>query len=106
MALAKTPQPPYYAAIFTSLRTDGDQGYGEIAQRMMELAAQQPGFLAVDSVRGADGVGITVSYWQDLASIAAWKQNGEHLAAQRGGRETWYREFNVRIARVEREYGL
>ena len=101
---ANTPAPPYYAVIFTSLRTEGDDGYGAMAQRMVELAAQQPGFLGVESVR--DGLGITVSYWADLASIAAWKADAEHLDAQRQGREKWYAGFKIRIARVERDYGL
>ncbi|MGB3451904.1 MULTISPECIES: antibiotic biosynthesis monooxygenase [unclassified Simplicispira] len=101
---AHTPAPPYYAVIFTSLRTEGDDGYGAMAQRMVELAAQQPGFLGVESVR--DGLGITVSYWADLASIAAWKADAEHLDAQRQGREKWYAGFKIRIARVERDYGL
>jgi len=101
---ANTPAPPYYAVIFTSLRTEGDQGYGAMAERMVELAMQQPGFLGAESVR--DGLGITVSYWADLASIAAWKQNAEHLEAQRLGRERWYAGFRLRIARVERDYGM
>lgn len=101
---ARTPAPPYYAVIFTSLRTGGDQGYGAMAGRMVELAAQQPGFLGVESAR--DGLGITVSYWADLESIAAWKQNAEHLVAQHLGRERWYADFRTRIARVERDYGM
>jgi heme-degrading monooxygenase HmoA len=106
ISLARTPPPPYYAAIFSSLRTEGDQGYAAMAQRMLELAALQPGFLGVDSTRGKDGLGITVSYWKDLESISSWKKNAEHLAAQKGGREKWYATFIVRIARVEREYSL
>ncbi|MES1167935.1 MAG: antibiotic biosynthesis monooxygenase, partial [Oleiharenicola lentus] len=102
---ARTPAPPYYAVIFTSLRTDGDRGYGDMAQRMMELAAQQPGYLGVESARGGDGLGITVSYWRDEASIQAWKRNTEHQQAQRGGQETWYADYQVRITRVERAYG-
>ena len=103
-SFAHTPAPPYYAVIFTSLRTEGDQGYGAMAERMVELAAQQPGFLGVESVR--DGLGITVSYWADLESIAAWKANTEHLEAQRLGRAQWYAGFKTRIARVERDYGM
>ncbi|MHB1408623.1 MAG: antibiotic biosynthesis monooxygenase family protein, partial [Acidovorax defluvii] len=101
---AHTPAPPYYAVIFTSLRTEGDQGYGAMAERMVELAAQQPGFLGVESAR--EGLGITVSYWSDLASIAAWKANAEHQNAQRLGRAQWYAGFKTRIARVERDYGM
>lgn len=104
MAFAPTPAPPYYAVIFTSLRTDGDNGYAAMAARMVELAAQQPGFLGAESAR--EGLGITVSYWADLESIAAWKQNAEHLEAQRLGREQWYAGFRLRIARVERDYGM
>ena len=101
---ANTPAPPYYAVIFTSLRTEGDHGYGAMAERMVELAAQQPGFLGAESVR--DGLGITVSYWDNLESIAAWKANAEHLVAQRLGHEKWYAGFKTRIARVERDYGM
>jgi len=100
-----TPAPPYYAVIFTSLRTDGDRGYGDTAKRMMELAAQQPGYLGVESARGGDGLGITVSYWRDEASILAWKRNTEHQQAQRGGQESWYADYQVRVAKVERAYG-
>lgn len=101
---ARTPTPPYYAVIFTSLRTPGDDGYAAMAGRMVALAAQQPGFLGVESAR--DSLGITVSYWADLESIAAWKANAEHLQAQRLGHEKWYAGFKTRIARVERDYGM
>jgi heme-degrading monooxygenase HmoA len=100
--LAKTPEPPYYAVIFTSRRTAVDDGYGAISDRMVELAAQQPGFLGVESVRDAAGVGITVSYWSSLESITAWKANAEHKVAQVGGRKKWYEHFELRVARVER----
>lgn len=103
--IASTPKPPYYAAIFTSQRTPGDEGYGQMAARMVELASRQPGFLGVESVRGETGLGITVSYWQSEADIAAWKANGAHQAAQSAGRQKWYANFKVRIARVERDYG-
>lgn len=104
MSLALTGEPPYYAVIFTSLRSaqDGD-GYGEMAQRMEELARQQPGFLGLESARDESGLGITVSYWQSLEAIAAWKANAEHLVAQRLGREKWYERFALRVCRVERE---
>ncbi len=101
---AKTPQPPYYAVIFTSQRSEGDKGYGKTAERMLDLAARQPGFLGVESVRGADGFGITVSYWTSAEAIAAWKAEGEHLAAQEMGRRTWYEHYELKIARVERAY--
>jgi heme-degrading monooxygenase HmoA len=106
VAIAATPAAPYYAVIFTSLRTQGDEGgdlgYGKMAEAMEKLAATQPGFLGIESAR--DGLGITVSYWESLESIAAWKQNSRHLVAQAKGRERWYEEFKVRICRVERAY--
>jgi heme-degrading monooxygenase HmoA len=104
-ALASTPAPPYYAVIFTSRRTEGDRGYGDMAARMVELAAKQPGYLGVESARGADGLGITVSYWRDEASVAAWKRDTEHQQAQRAGKQTWYADYQVRVAKVERAYG-
>ena len=100
--LAPTPEPPYYAVIFSSLRTAGDDGYGEMADRMMALAAEQPGYLGVESARDAGGLGITVSYWQSLEAIAAWRRHAEHLVAQRAGRDRWYERYALRVARVER----
>ena len=100
--IAKTPPPPYYAVIFTSVRTDGDNGYAAMADRMMELAKNQPGFLGVESAR--EQIGITVSYWKDLESIRKWKDNPEHQVAQRKGKEAWYEQFTTRIAKVERDY--
>ena len=101
-AIAETAPEPYYAVIFTSLRTEGDNGYSGTADRMEELARQQDGFLGIESAR--DGLGITVSYWRDLESISRWKRELEHLEAQRRGREQWYESFHIRIARVERAY--
>lgn len=102
--IANTPSPPYYAVIFTNIRTDIEQGYADMAERMVELAKQQPGFLGVESVR--DGLGITISYWADLDAIKNWKTHAEHLEAQRLGHEKWYAAFTTRIARVERDYSL
>ena len=102
--LSKTPEPPYYAVIFTSKRTPVDADYGKTADRMAELAAQQPGYLGVESARGEDGVGITVSYWKDEASIKAWKLEMEHSAARDKGRKIWYEAYELRVARVERAY--
>lgn len=102
--IAKTPAPPYYAVIFSSLRTEGDQGYGQVAGRMLELAREQPGFLGVESARGDDGLGITVSYWQSEAAILAWKQNAEHREVRQSGRSTWYAAFQTRVCKVERDY--
>lgn len=102
--IAKTPSPPYYAVIFSSHRTAGDNGYDRMADHMLKLAATQQGFLGMESVR--DGLGITVSYWESLEAIANWKRNAAHREAQRLGREKWYASFRVRVARVEREYGM
>ncbi len=101
--IAKTPEPPYYAVIFSSLRADDIDGYAETAARMVELAAQQPGFLGVESVR--EVLGVTVSYWSDLDSIKRWKSNAEHQVAQKMGMNKWYSSYKTRIARVERDYG-
>lgn len=103
-AIARTPEPPYTAVIFTSLRTAGDRGYVAMAARMEELAAAQPGYLGIESAR--DGLGITVSYWRSEADAAAWKQVAEHLAAQRRGQREWYADYRVRVATVTRDYGL
>ena len=99
---AKTPEPPYYAVIFTSTRTEVDEGYGAMADRMVELAAQQPGFLGVESARDADGLGITVSYWESEEAIANWRRHAERRIAQATGRAKWYDEFITRVAKVER----
>ncbi len=102
--IARTPSPPYYAVIFSSHRTEGDNGYDAMAGRMVELASQQPGFLGIESVR--ENLGITVSYWENLEAIRNWKQNAEHNEAQRLGHQQWYSGFRVRVAKVEREYGI
>lgn len=103
---AKLPEPPYYVVCFSSQRTEGDNGYGEMADTMERLAHEQPGFLGVESARGADGFGITNSFWKDEESIRAWKRNVDHLVAQKRGRQDWYRTYEMRVARVERAYGF
>ena len=104
---ARTPEPPYYAVIFTSKRTSAKGcGYEAMAERMVDLGSRYEGFLGLESVRGADGVGITVSYWRDEAALIAWKRDTEHEKAQRGGRLAWYERYEVRVARVERAYGF
>jgi len=104
--ISRTPDAPYYAVIFTSRRTDTDpEGYEKTARRMEELAAQQPGFLGLESARNMDGPGVTVSYWESLEAIRMWKVQVEHLAAQERGKSTWYQAYAVRIAKVERAYG-
>ena len=101
---AQTPQPPYTAVIFTSVRTAADDdGYARMSARMEELALEQPGYLGLESARS--GVGITVSYWASAAAARAWKTVAEHRLAQQLGREHWYTAYRVRIATVEREYG-
>ena len=104
-AFAATPAPPYYAVIFSSQRSQGEGGYGAMAERMVELAVFQPGYLGIESSRDADGFGITVSYWRSEADIAAWKRNAEHAVARERGRSQWYQHFELRVARVERAYG-
>jgi heme-degrading monooxygenase HmoA len=103
--IAQTPEPPYTAVIFTSTRTDGDQGYARMSERMDALAAEQPGYLGHESARD-DTLGITVSYWADHAAASAWKQVAEHLVAQQRGREAWYADYTVRVATVDRDYSL
>ncbi|HRK36595.1 MAG TPA: antibiotic biosynthesis monooxygenase [Candidatus Hydrogenedentes bacterium] len=104
-SFAETPNPPYYAVIFSAQRAEGDNGYTAMAARMEELAAEQPGYLGIESARRADGFGITVSYWDSLEAIAAWRANAEHQLAQEEGKRNWYTRFEIRIARVERAHG-
>src|SRR4051812_11811980 len=102
--IAGTPTPPYYAVLFTSRRTEADpEGYEHMAERMLELAARQPGFLGVESARGEDGLGITVSYWDSLEAIERWGKHAEHRLAQHLGRTRWYEAFSLRVSRVEVE---
>lgn len=105
-AFSALPEPPYYAVIFSSQRGEGDDGYAAMAERMVALASEQPGFLGVESARGADGFGITVSYWRSLEAIAAWKAHAEHRVAQETGRRSWYDAYALRISRVERAYAF
>ena len=102
--IADLPEPPYTAVIFSNVRTDGDHGYAAMSARMQELAEQQPGFLGYESSR-ENGLGITVSYWVDDDAARAWKQVHEHLVAQQRGKDTWYVDYQVRVATVTRSYG-
>ena len=104
--LAKTPEPPYYAVVFTSVRTATDEAYADTAAKMMALAAGQPGFLGVESVRDPDGLGLTVSYWKDKKSIREWKNHAAHRQAQKFGQEKWYRHYRIRVAKVDLDYGF
>ena len=101
--IAPTPKPPYYAVIFTSIKTEDDDGYAEMAEKIATLAARQPGFLGMETAR--EGLGITVSYWDSLDAIRDWKRQADHQQAQRLGRERWYQAYRIRISKVEREYG-
>ena len=105
MSFAALPQPPYYAVIFCSTRPDADDGYGDMAEQMAQLAITMPGYLGRESARGNDGFGITVSYWQNEAAIAHWKANVDHKAARDHGRNRWYEHYELRVAKVERAYG-
>lgn len=100
--IAQTPAPPYYAVIFTSIRSDIEQDYSATAIRMVELAENMPGYLGHESARNE--IGITVSYWKDLASIRSWKQHAEHQIAQERGKKEWYIAYKTRICLVERDY--
>jgi heme-degrading monooxygenase HmoA len=102
---AQLPKPPYYCVVFSSLRTTGDHGYGKMAERMVELAKEQPGYLGVESARGTDGFGITVSYWESEEAIHNWKFQAEHVMAQETGIKNWYEHYELRVAKVERAYG-
>lgn len=102
--IADTPEPPYYAVIFTSIRNDGDGGYGAMSDHLVKLAEDQEGYLGIESAR--QEVGVTVSYWRDLDSIKRWKENTQHAIAQDKGKSDWYQSFKVRIAKVERDYGF
>jgi len=102
--IAQTPQPPYYAVIFTSIRTEGDNGYADMAAEMDELARQQEGYLGVESARNETG--ITVSYWRSLEDIKKWKANERHLVAQKYGRQHWYVNYKVRICLIEKDYSF
>ena len=102
---ARTPSPPYYAVIFSSRLTEHADGYAKMADLMMQLAQGQDGFLGAESARGSNGFGITVSYWQSLESISAWRHHSEHLIAQELGMRQWYEHYELRISKVERAYG-
>ena len=100
--IAETPRPPYYAVIFTSIRSEGDKGYALMSAKMIALAQTQEGFLGIESAR--EETGITISYWRDLESIKRWKENTEHALARSLGRSQWYQTFKVRIVKVEHDY--
>ena len=102
--IAQTPKTPYYAVIFTSIKTKMDAGYDETASLMEELAKKQKGFLGIESARNE--IGITVSYWESLDAIRDWKNQVDHTKVRAKGKTDWYQQFKVRICKVERDYGF
>lgn len=104
--MSNLPQTPYFAVIFTSKRASEDSGYSDMAKRMEAMSRQQNGFLGIQSVRDANGIGITVSYWRTLEDIANWKKDTEHILAQQKGKSDWYTGYEVRISKVERQYSF
>ncbi|MER7955716.1 antibiotic biosynthesis monooxygenase [Streptomyces sp. NPDC096030] len=99
-------EPPYYTAVFTSVRPDDPEGFAETDARMLEIVSGLPGFLGAEGARTPGGIGITVAYFRDLASLDAWRDHAEHQAAKRRGREQWYESYSVHIGKVERSYGF
>ena len=97
-------QTPYYAVVFSTIMDDNLEGYTEAAERMEVLAKEQPGYLGIESARNS--IGITVSYWESLEAITQWKNNVEHTEVRNLGREKWYKQYQLRICKVEREYGF
>lgn len=102
--IAKTPKKPYYAVIFTSIRTLDDNGYGKVGDDIVNIVSKQQGFLGVESVRDEDGFGITISYWDSLESIKAWKNNNDHRNAKEMGKKMWYSKYMIRICKVESDH--
>ena len=98
---AKTPKPPYYAVIFTTVKSDDQEGYAEMNARMFALAKEQQGYLGIESAKGE--IGISVTYWESLEDIARWKNHAAHRLAQAKGYETWYKAFATRVCLVERD---
>ncbi len=106
MTFAALPKSPYYAVIFTARRAEGDHGYADAAARMEELARTMPGYLGFESARDEDGFSIAISYWETEEAITNWKQSAEHLEAQHNGRAKWYKDYKVRVSKVERAYEM
>lgn len=102
--ISMTVADGYYAVIFTSTLNDDDPAYDAMAKAMYKLAQQQPGFLHMESARSE--LGITVSYWQSLDAISAWRNAAQHQLAQKLGKEKWYKSYTTRICKVEREYSF
>ena len=104
--IADTPEPPYYAVIFPNVKSEETQDYEAMADKMVQLASQQAGYLGIESVSDAQGNAITISYWESEEAILAWKKNTAHQQAQDTGKAVWYKDYRVRVAKVERAYGM
>lgn len=98
---AETPEPPYYAVSFTSVQGEDIEGYDAEMEVISALAAQQPGFLGIESARSPEGFGITIAYYDSLEAIDGWRQNADHKRAKARGRKTWYDRYILRISKVE-----
>ena len=103
---ADTPEPPYVAVIFTSIKRMDDAGYDEMAAQMSALVRTHPGFLGMESTRDSEGFGVTISYWRDQAAVTGWRSNPEHREARRRGKQHWYDAYRVRVCEVKRDYGF
>ena len=92
-----------YVVVFRSLLSENSKGYPQMAERMKKLVSQQEGFLEFSSAREG-ALGITVSYWKNLAAIKKWKENLEHLVAQKKGKEKWYDAYSIQVCKIEKDY--
>ena len=104
--IVKTPKPPYYTVVFTSVRTNIDEGYTEMNDSLWEDAQKLDGFIGSESLRNEDGFGVTVLYFKDMETIHEWSKYQKHLRAKEMGKQKWYADYRVRIAKVEHEYGM
>ena len=103
---SKMPEPPYYAVIFANQASKTPEGYAEMAAAMGEIAKTRPGYIGIESTRDADGFAITVSYWESEEAIKGWREHAKHAIAQKIGKERWYEDYILRVAKVERQYGF
>ncbi|MFE2581607.1 antibiotic biosynthesis monooxygenase family protein [Streptomyces sp. NPDC059378] len=99
-------EPPYYAVVFTTVRTQDQSGYGETNARMEELVKDVPGYLGMDHAQTPGGLGITVAYFRDADALTQWRTDAEHRAAQQRGRDRWYESYTLHVAKVERSHGF
>lgn len=99
-------QPPYYVAVFTTVRTQEQGGYGETNARMEELVKDIPGYLGMDHAQTPGGLGITVGYFRDADALTEWRTDAEHRVAQKRGQDQWYESYTLHVAKVERSHGF